>query len=81
MKLDKIELQTEDGYVLCTLWVDVAWDVDAYAFELEAVTVMGVRYPELNKAAEQWMEENEDYLVREATEEADSRRIAWEESR
>ena len=81
MKLDKIELQTEDGYVLCTLWVDVTWDVDAYAFELEAVTVMGVWYPELNKAAEQWMEENEDYLVKEATEEADNRRIAWEESR
>ena len=81
MKLEKIELQTDDGYVLATLYIDVAWDVDEYAFQVEAVTVKGVSYPELIEAAEEWVAENEEYVIGNATEEAEGRRVAWEESR
>jgi DNA-binding transcriptional regulator YbjK len=82
MKLEKIELQTKEGdYVLCTLYVDVTWDVDEYAFELEGVTVKGVSYPELHEVAQEWMEEEQDYLRERAEEDARNARIAWEESR
>jgi arginase family enzyme len=82
MKLEKIELQTKEGdYVLCTIYIDVAWDVDEYAFQVEAVTVKGVSYPELMEVAEEWIANNEKLLVRDAMEDARQERIAWEESR
>ena len=81
MKLSKIELQSKDGdYVLCTLWIDVSYDIDQYVFNLEAVTVAGVRHPELFEIGEEWVTNHRNHLVREAREEAYQQRIAWEES-
>lgn len=75
MKLEKIELEvTKGNYILCTIDIFASWDVDAFIFDLDGVSVNGDERPDLYPAAEEWIAANIDELRHTAAEIAEDRR-------